>query len=61
MEREVYNMWLLVLIISIKLQMPTWYWSIFTIITLIRPIVSIVNIFLEDEIKKSIGQLKEDK
>lgn len=27
-------MWLLVLILSIKLQMPTWYWIIFTIITI---------------------------
>ena len=24
-------MWLLVLILSIKLQMPTWYWILFTI------------------------------
>lgn len=31
-------MWLLVLILSIKLQMPTWYWIIFTIITIIRPL-----------------------
>lgn len=31
-------MWLLVLIISIKLQMPTWYWIIFTIITILRPL-----------------------
>nr|DAI43436.1 MAG TPA: hypothetical protein [Caudoviricetes sp.] len=27
-------MWLLVLILSIKLQMPTWYWIIFTVITI---------------------------
>ena len=32
------NMWLLVLILSIKLQMPTAYWIIFTIITIFRPI-----------------------
>lgn len=32
-------MWLLVLILSIKLQMPTWYWIIFTIITIIRPLI----------------------
>lgn len=31
-------MWLLVLILSIKLQMPTWYWIIFTIITILRPL-----------------------
>lgn len=31
--------WLLVLILSIKLQMPTWYWIIFTIITIFRPII----------------------
>lgn len=30
-------MLLLVLILSIKLQMPTWYWIIFTIITIFRP------------------------
>lgn len=32
-------MWLLVLILSIKLQMPTWYWIIFTIITILRPLI----------------------
>ncbi len=32
-------MWLLVLILSIKLQMPTWYWIIFTIITIFRPLI----------------------
>ena len=32
-------MWLLVLILSIKLQMPTWYWIIFTIITIFRPVM----------------------
>lgn len=30
-------MWLLVLILSIKLQMPTWYWIIFTVITIFSP------------------------
>lgn len=38
MEREVYNMWLLVLILSIKSQMPTWYWVLFTIITIVKPL-----------------------
>ena len=32
-------MWLLVLILSIKLQMPTWYWIIFTVITIFRPVM----------------------
>lgn len=32
-------MWLLVLILSIKLQMPTWYWIIFTVITILRPLI----------------------
>lgn len=31
-------MWLLVLMLSIKLEMPTWYWILFTIITIIRPL-----------------------
>lgn len=31
-------MWLLVLILSIKLQMPTWYWILFTAITMIKPL-----------------------
>ncbi len=31
-------MWLLVLILSIKLQMPTWYWVLFTIISIIEPL-----------------------
>ena len=30
-------MWLLVLILSIKLQMPTWYWIIFTVTTIFSP------------------------
>ena len=32
-------MWLLVLILSIKLQMPTWYWIIFTVIAILRPLL----------------------
>lgn len=32
-------MWLLVLILSIKLQMPTWYWIIFTVITILNPLI----------------------
>lgn len=32
-------MWLLVLILSIKLQMPTWYWIVFTVITILRPLI----------------------
>lgn len=34
-------MWLLVLILSIKLQMPTWYWIIFTTITIVRPLAGL--------------------
>lgn len=32
-------MWILVLILSIKLQMPIRYWIAFTIITIFRPFV----------------------
>ena len=32
-------MWLLVLILSIKMHMPTWYWITFTVITIIRPLI----------------------
>ena len=53
-------MWLLVLLLSIKLQMPTWYWVLFTIITLTKPILSIINIYLEDEIKKSINRMSKN-
>ena len=51
------NMWLLVLMLSIKLQMPTWYWILFTIITIIRPlfIKPIEHIFYEG-FCKSIGE-----
>lgn len=34
-------MWLLVLILSIKLQMPTWYFVIFTVITIFRPLIGL--------------------
>ena len=36
-------MWLLVLILSIKLQMQTWYWIIFTIITIFRTVIWVFN------------------
>lgn len=36
-------MWLLVLILSIKLQMPTAYWIIFTIITIFRPFMWVLK------------------
>ena len=29
-------MWLLVLILSIKLQMPTWYWILFTVWSMVK-------------------------
>lgn len=45
-------MWLLVLILSIKLQMPTWYWIIFTIITILRPFFcSIIEKALKDTLE----------
>lgn len=50
-------MWLLVLMLSIKLQMPTWYWIIFTVLTLISPILRVINLYLKDEIKKGIKDL----
>lgn len=43
-------MLLLVLILSIKLQMPTWYWIIFTIITIFRPVIWVLNIILQKDI-----------
>lgn len=50
-------MWLLVLILSIKLQMPTAYWIIFTIITIFRPITWVFKYnfaagYMKDESKK---------
>ncbi len=54
-------MWLLVLLLSIKIQMPTWYWIIFTIITIIRPFVWIIERYLENEIEKSIKELENTK
>ena len=50
-------MWLLVLILSIKLQMPTWYWIIFTIITIFRPFVSLFWSIIEDEITKTADEI----
>ena len=41
--RRINNMWLLVLILSIKLQMPTAYWIIFTIITIFRPVIWVLK------------------
>lgn len=54
-------MWLLILIISIKLQMPAWYWSIFTILTLIKPIIWVIEKYLENEINKSLKELIKNK
>ena len=50
-------MWLLVLILSIKLQMRTWYWIIFTIITIFRPFVSLFWSIIEDEITKTANEI----
>lgn len=46
-------MWLLVLILSIKLQMPTWYWIIFTIITILRPYIGLFCNIIENKITKN--------
>jgi hypothetical protein len=43
-------MWIIALILSIKLNMPTWYWIIFTVITILRPIACL----FEDELKKQL-------
>lgn len=50
-------MWLLVLILSIKLQMPTWYWIIFTIITILRPFASLFRSIIENEITKTANEI----
>lgn len=50
-------MWLLVLMLGIKLQMPTWYWIIFTIITIFRPLVSLFCSIIEDEITKTANEI----
>lgn len=49
-------MWILVLILSIKLQMPTWYWVIFTIITILRTFVGLFCNILENEMDKTIKE-----
>ena len=36
-------MWILALILSLKLQMPTWYWITFTIITIFRPLAWVLE------------------
>ena len=50
-------MWLLVLILSIKLQMPTWYWIIFTIITIFRPFIGLFCNIIENEIIKTTNKI----
>lgn len=50
-------MWLLVLILSIKLQMPTWYWIIFTVITILRPFVGLFCNIIENEITKTANKI----
>ena len=50
-------MWLLVLMLSIKLQMPTWYWIIFTIITIFRPIIGLFCNIIENEIIKTTNKI----
>lgn len=31
-------MWIILLIIGIKMNLPTWYWVIFTIFSILKPI-----------------------
>lgn len=50
-------MWLLVLILSIKLQMPTGYWIIFTIITMLRPFIWLFCNIIENEIIKTTNKI----
>lgn len=50
-------MWLLVLILSIKLQMPTAYWIIFTIITILRPFVGLFCNIIENEITRNANEI----
>lgn len=50
-------MWLLVLILSIKLQMPTWYWIIFTIVTIFRPFIGLFCNIIENEIIKTTNKI----
>lgn len=50
-------MWLLVLILSIKLQMPTWYWIIFTIITIFRLFANLICSIIENEITKTVNEI----
>lgn len=47
------KMWILVLLLSVKLQMPTCYWIIFTIITILRPLIELFkNRFINEFFKK---------
>ena len=46
-------MWLLVLILSIKLQMPSWYWTLFTVITIFKPFVGLIIRIIENEMIKT--------
>lgn len=38
-RREKINMWILVLILSIKMNLPTSYWILFALITILRPLI----------------------
>lgn len=50
-------MWLLVLILSIKLQMPTWYWIIFIIITIFRLFANLICSIIENAITKTVNEI----
>ena len=49
-------MWIVALILSIKLNMPTWYWIVFTIVTILRPVVSLFSYELEKRIMDNASE-----
>lgn len=51
-------MWIIILILSIKLNMPTWFWILFTVMTIFRPFIGIILRIIEDEIMKTTQKNK---
>lgn len=50
-------MWLLVLLLSIKLNMPTWYFVLFTVYTIFMPFIALIKyITLTQIYKKNIDK-----
>ena len=43
-------MWIILFILRIKLNMPVWYWILFTIITIIRPAVGLFEYELNKQL-----------